>query len=71
MVTENVFGFPIAAQRTAIRHVDLGDVSARRDGWGVSPGPGDDPAVWPDESSQLWVDAARRISPDVAQPAGL
>jgi uncharacterized protein (TIGR03083 family) len=45
--------------------VDLGNVSARRDGWGVSPGPGEDPAVWLDEFNQLWVDAARRISPDV------
>lgn len=43
--------------------VDLGNVSLRRDGWALSPGPDEDPDVWLDEFNQQWVDAARRISP--------
>jgi uncharacterized protein (TIGR03083 family) len=45
--------------------VDLGNVSVRRDGWALGPGPGEDPGAWLDAFNQRWVDAARRISPTV------
>jgi uncharacterized protein (TIGR03083 family) len=43
--------------------VEVGNVSIRRDHWGLEPGPNDDPDVWLDGFNQQWVDAARRISP--------
>jgi uncharacterized protein (TIGR03083 family) len=43
--------------------VEVGNVSIRRDHWGLEPGPNDDPDVWLDDFNQQWVDAARRISP--------
>jgi uncharacterized protein (TIGR03083 family) len=45
--------------------VEIGNVSIRRDRWGLGPGPGDDLDVWLDAFNQQWVDAARRISPAV------
>ena len=43
--------------------VDVGNVSVRRDGWALGPGPGENLDVWIDEFNQQWVEAARRISP--------
>jgi uncharacterized protein (TIGR03083 family) len=43
--------------------VEVGNVSIRRDHWGLEPGPDDDPDVWLDGFNQQWVDTARRISP--------
>jgi uncharacterized protein (TIGR03083 family) len=42
---------------------EVGNVSARRDGWLLSPGPGADFDAWLNEFNQLWVSASRRISP--------
>ncbi len=43
--------------------VDLGNVSIRRDGWGLGPAAGEDFDAWLDAFNQQWVQAARRISP--------
>jgi hypothetical protein len=43
--------------------VELGNVSVRRDGWGLGPARGEDPDAWLNAFNQQWVDAARRISP--------
>jgi len=43
--------------------VDVGNVSVRRDGWALGPGPDENLDVWIDEFNQQWVGAARRISP--------
>jgi uncharacterized protein (TIGR03083 family) len=43
--------------------VDVGNVSARRDGWALGPGLDENLDAWLDEFNQQWVDAARRISP--------
>jgi Mycothiol maleylpyruvate isomerase N-terminal domain len=43
--------------------VELGNVSVRRDHWGLGPGHGEDLDAWLSRFNQQWVDAARRISP--------
>jgi uncharacterized protein (TIGR03083 family) len=43
--------------------VELGNVSGRRDRWGLGPGEGDDLDSWLNAFNQQWVEAARRISP--------
>jgi uncharacterized protein (TIGR03083 family) len=43
--------------------VELGNVSVRRDRWGLGPGAGEDLDIWLNRFNQQWVDAARRISP--------
>ena len=43
--------------------VELGNVSVRRDCWGLGPGDGEDLDAWLNRFNQQWVDAARRISP--------
>jgi uncharacterized protein (TIGR03083 family) len=43
--------------------VELGNVSVRRDGWGLGPSPGENLDVWLNAFNEQWVDAARRISP--------
>jgi uncharacterized protein (TIGR03083 family) len=43
--------------------VELGNVSVRRDHWGLGPGEGEDLDAWLNRFNQQWVDAARRISP--------
>jgi uncharacterized protein (TIGR03083 family) len=43
--------------------VELGNVSMRRDHWGLGPGDGEDLDTWLNRFNQQWVDAARRISP--------
>jgi len=43
--------------------VELGNLSARRDRWGLGPGEGENLDTWLNRFNQQWVDAARRISP--------
>ena len=43
--------------------VELGNVSVRRDCWGLGPGDGEDLDAWLNRFNQQWVDAAQRISP--------
>jgi uncharacterized protein (TIGR03083 family) len=43
--------------------VELGNVSVRRDRWGLGPGEGEDLDSWLNAFNQQWVEAARRISP--------
>ena len=43
--------------------VELGNVSGRRDRWGLGPGEGEDLDSWLNAFNQQWVEAARRISP--------
>ena len=43
--------------------VELGNVSVRRDRWGLGPAEGEDLDAWLNRYNQQWVDAARRISP--------
>jgi uncharacterized protein (TIGR03083 family) len=43
--------------------VEIGNVSIRRDGWGLWPAPGQSLDEWLDGFNQQWVEAARRISP--------
>jgi uncharacterized protein (TIGR03083 family) len=43
--------------------VELGNVSVRRDHWGLGPGEGEDLDSWLNAFNQQWVEAARRISP--------
>jgi uncharacterized protein (TIGR03083 family) len=43
--------------------VELGNVSMRRDRWGLGPGEGEDLDSWLNAFNQQWVEAARRISP--------
>ena len=43
--------------------VELGNVSVRRDRWGLGPGEGEDLDAWLNRFNQQWVDAAQRISP--------
>ena len=43
--------------------VELGNVSVRRDRWGLGPAEGEDPDAWLNRFNQQWVDAAQRISP--------
>jgi uncharacterized protein (TIGR03083 family) len=43
--------------------VEVGNVSVRRDRWGLGPGAGEDLDSWLNAFNQQWVEAARRISP--------
>jgi uncharacterized protein (TIGR03083 family) len=43
--------------------VEVGNVSGRRDRWGLGPGAGEDLDSWLNAFNQQWVEAARRISP--------
>ena len=43
--------------------VEVGNVSIRRDGWGLWPRPGEDLDSWLNGFNQQWVEASRRISP--------
>ena len=49
--------------RRAPARVDVGNVSGRRDGWGLGPAQGEDPDAWLNSFNHQWVDAARRICP--------
>ena len=56
-------GWPVHAVAGHLLGVELGNVSVRRDGWGLGPAQGEDPDAWLNSFNQQWVDAARRISP--------
>jgi uncharacterized protein (TIGR03083 family) len=56
-------GWDVHAVAAHLLGVELGNVSLRRDGWGLSPAEGDDPGAWLNAFNQQWADAARRISP--------
>ena len=43
--------------------VELGNVSVRRDRWGLGPAEGENLDTWLNRFNRQWVDAARRISP--------
>jgi uncharacterized protein (TIGR03083 family) len=45
--------------------VEVGNVSVRRDGWGLGPGEGEDLDSWLNAFNQQWVEAARRLSPEL------
>ena len=45
--------------------VELGNVSLRRDHWGLGPAPGEDFGAWLNAFNQQWVESARRLSPPV------
>jgi uncharacterized protein (TIGR03083 family) len=56
-------GWDVHAVAAHLLGVELGNVSIRRDGWGLGPAQGEDPDAWLNAFNQQWVDAARRISP--------
>ena len=56
-------GWDVHAVASHLLGVELGNVSIRRDGWGLAPAQGEDPDAWLNAFNQQWVDAARRISP--------
>jgi uncharacterized protein (TIGR03083 family) len=56
-------GWSVHAVASHLLGVEIGNVSIRRDGWGLWPGPGEELDEWLDGFNQQWVDAARRISP--------
>ena len=56
-------GWSVHDLATHLLGVELGNVSVRRDRWGLGPGDGEDLDTWLNRFNQQWVDAARRISP--------
>jgi uncharacterized protein (TIGR03083 family) len=56
-------GWSVHAIAAHLLGVEFGNVSARRDGWGLGPGEGEDLDDWLNAFNQEWVDAAERISP--------
>jgi uncharacterized protein (TIGR03083 family) len=56
-------GWDVHAVASHLLGVELGNVSMRRDGWGLWPAPGEDLDPWLNAFNQRWVEAARRISP--------
>lgn len=56
-------GWDVHAVAAHLLGVEAGNVSRRRDGWGLGPAPGEDLDAWLRLFNQQWVDAARRISP--------
>jgi uncharacterized protein (TIGR03083 family) len=56
-------GWPVHGIAAHLLGVELGNISLRRDRWWLSPGTGEDRDAWLNGFNQLWVDAARRISP--------
>ncbi len=56
-------GWPVHGVASHLLGVELGNVSVRRDGWGLWPGAGEDLDSWLNGFNQQWVEAARRISP--------
>jgi len=70
-------GWPVHGVAAHLFGVELGNVSIRRDGWGLSPRPGEHLDSWLNGFNQQWVEASRRISPrllveliNVAAPLG-
>ena len=68
-------GWPVHGVASHLLGVELGNVSGRRDGWGLGPGEGEDLDRWLNAFNQQWVQAARRISPalliELVELAGL
>jgi uncharacterized protein (TIGR03083 family) len=56
-------GWPVHAVAAHLLGVEIGNVSVRRDHWALGPAAGEDLDTWLNEFNQLWVEAARRISP--------
>lgn len=56
-------GWSVHGVASHLLGVEIGNVSIRRDGWGLRPGPGESLDEWLDRFNQQWVAAARRISP--------
>lgn len=56
-------GWDVHAIAAHLLGVELGNVSLRRDRWGVAPAAGEDPGTWLNAFNQQWVDAMRRVSP--------
>jgi uncharacterized protein (TIGR03083 family) len=56
-------GWDVQAVAAHLLGVEIGNVSIRRDGWGLWPAPGEDLDTWLNGFNQQWVEAARRISP--------
>jgi uncharacterized protein (TIGR03083 family) len=56
-------GWDVHAVAAHLLGVELGNVSVRRDGWGLGPAQGEDLDAWLNAFNQQWVDAAQRISP--------
>jgi uncharacterized protein (TIGR03083 family) len=56
-------GWSVHAVAAHLLGVELGNVSARRDGWALGPAEGEDLDAWLNAFNQQWVDAAQRISP--------
>jgi uncharacterized protein (TIGR03083 family) len=58
-------GWPVHAVAAHLFGVEVGNVSVRRDGWGLGPGEGEDLDGWLNAFNQQWVEAARRLSPEL------
>ena len=56
-------GWSVHGVASHLLGVEVGNVSVRRDGWRLSPGPGEDPDRWLGGFNQQWVDASKRLSP--------
>jgi uncharacterized protein (TIGR03083 family) len=56
-------GWSVHGVASHLLGVEIGNVSIRRDGWGLRPGPGESLDEWLDGFNQQWVAAARRVSP--------
>jgi len=56
-------GWPVHGVASHLLGVELGNVSVRRDCWGLGPGEHEDPGAWLNAFNHQWVEAARRISP--------
>ncbi len=56
-------GWPVHGVAAHLLGVELGNVSLRRDHWGLGPAPGEDLGDWLSTFNQQWVAAARRLSP--------
>jgi uncharacterized protein (TIGR03083 family) len=56
-------GWPVHGVAAHLLGVELGNVSARRDGWKLGPSSAADLDAWLNGFNQQWVEAARRISP--------
>jgi uncharacterized protein (TIGR03083 family) len=56
-------GWSVHAVACHLLGVELGNVSARRDGWKLVPSDDGDADAWLNAFNQQWVEATRRISP--------
>lgn len=56
-------GWPVHGVASHLLGVELGNVSLRRDHWGLGPAAGEDFGSWLNAFNQQWVESARRLSP--------